>query len=242
MTLGWCDSSRFGGLFAAAAVDTRSWWYYGGLAVVVLIVLGTLIAFYRTWEEIHEVEEPDSPADLLESFRKAHAEGELDAKEFDRVRSLLEAGGESGADVPSTRGPGDLDRPIESPAPPGRMPGRPGSRARGPRANEIWLCTSRGADLARRGRAAWRRYPDPEDSEVPLCPLGPSGRVDPDLRLADEGHELGDLGDRAKVGLDPVEAPLWHAPRDRGSGRPAAMHRSSPGCIPPGAGRPGSGP
>jgi hypothetical protein len=107
MTCGWGDSSRLGGLFAAAAVDTGSSWYYGGLIVVVLIVLGTLIAFYRTWEEIHDVEEPDSPADLLESFQKAHAEGELDANELDRVRRLLDAGGGSGADVASTNGPSD---------------------------------------------------------------------------------------------------------------------------------------
>ena len=74
-------------LFAAARRRQRVCIYYVGLAVVVVILLGTLIAFYRTWEEIHEDEEPDSPQDLLESFRKAHAAGEIDDRELERVRT-----------------------------------------------------------------------------------------------------------------------------------------------------------
>ena len=79
-------------MFAAARVDGGVI-YYVGLAVVVVILLGTLIAFYRTWEEIHEDEEPDSPQDLLESFRLAHAAGQIDDRELERVRALLSAGG-----------------------------------------------------------------------------------------------------------------------------------------------------
>jgi hypothetical protein len=52
-------------------------------------LVGVLIAAYRTWEEIHDVEEPDSPVDLLETFRQAHAQGEIDDHELDRVRRLL---------------------------------------------------------------------------------------------------------------------------------------------------------
>jgi hypothetical protein len=88
--------------WAAAAVD-RGTAYYIGLAVLVVIMIGVLIAAYRTWEEINDVEDPDSPADLLESFEQAHQEGELDEQELDRVRRLLSAG--NGADDPSrTRG------------------------------------------------------------------------------------------------------------------------------------------
>jgi hypothetical protein len=87
MSFGWETAVRVAGPVIAAAAMGR--WYYVGLAVIVAILVGTLIAAYRTWQEIHDVEEPATPADLLESFAQAHAEGELDATEFDRVRRLL---------------------------------------------------------------------------------------------------------------------------------------------------------
>jgi hypothetical protein len=94
------------GLLAAGKVDAGLV-YYIGLAVVIVILVGTIIAFYRTWVEIHEDEEPDSPADLLESFQQAHAEGQIDAQELERVRRLLSvgAGNEKGA-APRTHQPG----------------------------------------------------------------------------------------------------------------------------------------
>lgn len=67
-------------------------YYYVGLALLVIILFVALIAAYRVWEEINDVEEPDSPVDLLESFKQAHAEGELDDQELDRVRRLLSQG------------------------------------------------------------------------------------------------------------------------------------------------------
>jgi uncharacterized membrane protein len=63
--------------------------YYVGLAVLVVLMLVALIQAYRMWEEIHEVEEPDTPDDLLETFEEAHAAGELDDEEFERVRRRL---------------------------------------------------------------------------------------------------------------------------------------------------------
>jgi hypothetical protein len=66
-------------------------WYYLGLALLVIVMVAALIAAYRVWEEIHDVEEPDSPADLLASFEQARAVGDLDEQEFDRVRRCLEA-------------------------------------------------------------------------------------------------------------------------------------------------------
>ena len=130
MMLGWATASNSVGPLAAAAMTTGNW-YYLGLALVVVIVVIALIAFFRTWEEIHDEEEPDSPADLLASFEKAHAEGELNDRELDRVRRLLAAGGGNGMAIPSDAGPR---------TPPGRrsglrglrrMPIRPGSAAWG---------------------------------------------------------------------------------------------------------------
>ena len=110
MMIGWEVASR---LIAplAARVDSGPL-YYVGLAVVVVILIWSLIVAYRHWEEMNDVEEPDSPADLLESFRQAHAEGELDDQELDRVRSLLSTGEGGAADLSA----GTASRRPESPA------------------------------------------------------------------------------------------------------------------------------
>jgi hypothetical protein len=108
----------------AAAPAVTGTAYYIGLAVLVAIMIAVLIAAYRTWWEINDIEEPDSPAELLESFEQAHAEGELDAQELDRVRRLLSAGGEGDRRPDSeghTRGPivageGRADPGPEEPA------------------------------------------------------------------------------------------------------------------------------
>ncbi len=65
----------------------RAMGYYIGLAI--LVGARCFFAFvkgYRTWEEINEVEDPDRPEDLLETFEEAHAAGDLDDEEFERVR------------------------------------------------------------------------------------------------------------------------------------------------------------
>jgi uncharacterized membrane protein len=116
MIFGWGTPVRWSGLWAAARVDTGPL-YYVGLAVIVAIVVGVLIAAYRTWEEIHDVEEPDSPADLLETFRQAHAQGEIDDHELDRVRRLL-ASAEEGA-VGESAGNGPPQSAVASSQPPG---------------------------------------------------------------------------------------------------------------------------
>ena len=106
MTIGWEVASRLTGPLAAR-VDSGPL-YYVGLAVMVVILIWTLIVAYRHWEEMNDVEEPDSPADLLESFRQAHAEGELDDQELDRVRRLLSTGDGSADDLSArtaSRGP-----------------------------------------------------------------------------------------------------------------------------------------
>jgi len=90
-------------VFAAAPVrglKISPQYYYVGLAILIVVLLLALAKAFREWQEIHDVEEPDSPADLLESFKEAHAAGELDDEEFERVRQRL-SGKAAGADAPS---------------------------------------------------------------------------------------------------------------------------------------------
>ena len=107
MTSGWEEGPAWEGILAVGRVDSGAV-YYVGLAVVVAIMIGSIIAFYRTWAEIHEDLEPDTPQDLLDSFREAHAAGEIDDRELERVRNLLSAGLADAAATASprpTRGP-----------------------------------------------------------------------------------------------------------------------------------------
>jgi hypothetical protein len=69
--------------------------YYVGLVLLSILAIMLSVHAYRVWQEIHEVEEPDSPSDLLESFEQAHTEGELDDQELERVRRLLQQGDSS---------------------------------------------------------------------------------------------------------------------------------------------------
>ncbi len=60
---------------------------YIPLALLTVLLAALLWKAVRVWSEIHDVEEPDSPTDLLASFEQAHATGELDDAEFARVRA-----------------------------------------------------------------------------------------------------------------------------------------------------------
>jgi uncharacterized membrane protein len=64
-------------------------YYYVGLALLVVLLVVALVKVYRVWEEVKDVEEPDSPADLLRAFEEARAAGELDDEEMERVRRQL---------------------------------------------------------------------------------------------------------------------------------------------------------
>jgi hypothetical protein len=64
-------------------------YYYVGLALLIVMMVIALVKAYRVWEEIQDVEQPDSPADLLKSFEEARAAGELNEDEMDRVRKQL---------------------------------------------------------------------------------------------------------------------------------------------------------
>jgi uncharacterized membrane protein len=79
-------------------LGSRAYWI--GLALLVVVLSLALYKAYREWQEIHDVEEPDTPDDLLRSFREAHAMGELDDEEMRRVEQRLSAG----PAPPSSRG------------------------------------------------------------------------------------------------------------------------------------------
>ncbi len=68
-------------------ISTR--YYYVGLALLIVVLVIALVKAYRVWEEIHDVEEPDTPADLLQAFEEARAAGELDDEEMERVKERL---------------------------------------------------------------------------------------------------------------------------------------------------------
>jgi hypothetical protein len=88
------------GLLSAAPVrrvGVSPSYYYVGLGVLVVLMLVAGIKAYRMWEELHDVAEPDLPADLLETFKEAHAAGELDDQEFERVRQRLAGPAAGGA-------------------------------------------------------------------------------------------------------------------------------------------------
>jgi hypothetical protein len=98
------------GLFAAMParrVGVSPSYYYVGLGVLVVLMLVAGIKAYRMWEELHDVAEPDSPADLLETFEEAHAAGELDDQEFERVRQRLAGPAVGGSPAPPVIPPED---------------------------------------------------------------------------------------------------------------------------------------
>jgi hypothetical protein len=69
------------------------------LALFVVILAVLLTKGVRIWQEIHEVEEPATPEELLASLEDAHVAGELDDDEIARVRQQLGAGGIESEDV-----------------------------------------------------------------------------------------------------------------------------------------------
>ncbi len=70
---------------------------YIPLGLLTVLLAALLFKAVRVWGEIHDVEEPDSPSDLLASFQQAHAAGELDDAEFARVREQLRSASAEGA-------------------------------------------------------------------------------------------------------------------------------------------------
>ncbi len=75
---------------------------YVPLGLLAVLLAASMIKAVRVWGEIHDVEEPDTPSDLLAAFEQAHAEGDLDDVEMARVREQL-ARGSSAADAEKPR-------------------------------------------------------------------------------------------------------------------------------------------
>jgi cytochrome c-type biogenesis protein CcmH/NrfG len=71
------------------ALKISSQYYYVGLGLLVVLLVIAMVKAYRVWEEIRDVEQPDSPADLLQAFQEARDAGELDDKEMERIRQQL---------------------------------------------------------------------------------------------------------------------------------------------------------
>jgi hypothetical protein len=78
-------------------VVTSGRWYYIGLALLVVAMIAAGITAYRLWFDLNDVEDPDTAEDLLEAFKDARAAGELDDKEFEKVRRRLGNAANSGS-------------------------------------------------------------------------------------------------------------------------------------------------
>jgi len=104
------------GWYAAAQPGQSNRPTYIGVALLAVLLVALLIKAYRVWEEIHDVEEPDSPGDLLASFEQAHAAGELDDEELERVRARLQPAPSLGEKASSS------PRKSEATPPPGPDP------------------------------------------------------------------------------------------------------------------------
>lgn len=83
----WDERAR--SIFAAAQEPTPPYYYLGLAALVVALIVGVVWA-YRSWEEAHEELDPATPDELLDAFRKAKMEGDLDEEEFARVSQRLQ--------------------------------------------------------------------------------------------------------------------------------------------------------
>lgn len=59
------------------------------LALFVVLLAVLLTKAVRVWQEIHDVEEPATPSELLSSLEEAHTAGELDDNEISKVRRRL---------------------------------------------------------------------------------------------------------------------------------------------------------
>jgi len=96
---------RVAGCYAAARPGQSNQPTYIGLALLAVLLVVAMVKAYRVWGEIHDVEEPDSPGDLLASFEQAHAAGELDDEEFERVQERLKHSPTFGIRTSSSRPP-----------------------------------------------------------------------------------------------------------------------------------------
>ncbi|MDG3002906.1 hypothetical protein [Paludisphaera mucosa] len=79
-----------GGLGPLALVSVSPMYYYLGLAALVAAMIWSGIVAYRSWEEAHEEFDPATKEELLDAFRQARIEGELNEEEYAKIRMRLE--------------------------------------------------------------------------------------------------------------------------------------------------------
>lgn len=72
-----------------AAEESSPLYYYVGLAALVGAMIWAGILAYTSWREAHEELDPASPAELLDAFERARAQGDLNEEEFARVRRRI---------------------------------------------------------------------------------------------------------------------------------------------------------
>lgn len=94
-----------------AALSSAAW-YNIGLVVVLLALAIAIVVAYRVWSEVNEEIEPATPEELLASFERARAEGELDEEEYDRVRRNIE---KTASPPPTSKRPARDQEPGQSP-------------------------------------------------------------------------------------------------------------------------------
>jgi hypothetical protein len=75
---------------------------YLPLALFVVLLAVLLTKAVRVWQEIHEVEDPATPDELLASLEDAHAAGDLDDDEIAKVRQQLAGFPVEPKDVPNS--------------------------------------------------------------------------------------------------------------------------------------------
>lgn len=98
------------GMFAQQSA-TPPYYHVGLAALIVALIVGVVWA-YRSWEEAHEELAPATKDELMEAFRQARREGELDDQELARIRSRLETDptvGGSGRPGPRQGPKGDVN-------------------------------------------------------------------------------------------------------------------------------------
>jgi hypothetical protein len=64
-------------------------WRYVPLVILAALLVVLLTKAVRTWQEIHDVEEPATPDEVLAALEDAHRAGELDDDEIAKVRQQL---------------------------------------------------------------------------------------------------------------------------------------------------------
>lgn len=82
------DVDSGSGILFGAQANTPQPTVIGGVVLVVALVIAVIVA-WKNWEEAHEEVKSESPEEILSSLEDAHAAGEIDDQEMDRVRARL---------------------------------------------------------------------------------------------------------------------------------------------------------